>query len=166
MTFCSKGCLSVLQDRIGGWIRRSNLSKLATSPAFSQPTIVSDDQWVLKGCQVSGSSLSATAEGKLRVLWYAAGEKPEHGVYSSESEDGGRTFSPRQLLAATNAHGTPVLLDNGESVMEFGKQVRMYRHSSWSHDSRMNLALRMRWRRRTTGSRIDSGSHLHCQRKE
>jgi len=34
--------------------------------------------------------------------------------YTSESEDGGNTFSPRKFLAATNVNGTPVLLDNGE----------------------------------------------------
>ena len=86
---------------------------------FSQPTIVSDDHWVLKGCHVSGSSLSATAEGKLRVLWYAAGEKPEHAILFIRIRRCRpiRSFSPGQLLGATNAHGTPVLLDNAESVM-------------------------------------------------
>lgn len=87
-------------------------SSIDGGKAFSRPVIVSDDQWVLKGCPVSGASLAADAAGKLRVLWYAAGEKGEHGIYWSESQDGGQTFSPRQLLAATMAFGTPVLVND------------------------------------------------------
>jgi hypothetical protein len=79
---------------------------------FSKAVIVSDDQWVLRGCPVSGASLSAATDGTLRVLWYAAGEKGEHGIYWSESRDSGQSFSPRQLLAATSARGTPVLLND------------------------------------------------------
>ena len=79
---------------------------------FSKAVIVSDDKWVLRGCPVSGASLSAATNGTLRVLWYAAGEKGDHGIYWSESEDGGQTFSPRQLLAATKARGTPVLFND------------------------------------------------------
>lgn len=79
---------------------------------FSKAVIVSDDQWVLRGCPVSGASLSAATNGDLRVLWYAGGEKGEHGVYWAESKDGGQSFSPRQLLDATMARGTPVLLND------------------------------------------------------
>jgi hypothetical protein len=81
---------------------------------FARPVIVSDDQWVLKGCPVSGAALSAEADGSLRVLWYAAGEKGQHGIYWSESQDGGQTFTPRELLAASSALGTPVLLHDGD----------------------------------------------------
>jgi hypothetical protein len=76
---------------------------------FAQATIVSNDEWVLKGCPVSGAALAAM-DGTLRVLWYAGGDKGQRGIYVSESQDAGQTFSPRQLLAAGSAHGTPVLL--------------------------------------------------------
>lgn len=76
---------------------------------FAKTTIVSNDEWVLKGCPVSGAALAAT-DGTLQVLWYAGGDKGERGIYVSESRDAGKTFSPRQLLAAGSAHGTPVLL--------------------------------------------------------
>lgn len=76
---------------------------------FAKATIVSDDEWMLKGCPVSGAALSA-ADGTLQVLWYAGGDKGQRGIYSSESRDAGRTFNPRQLLAAGSAQGMPVLL--------------------------------------------------------
>ena len=87
-------------------------SSTDAAKTFSKPVIVSDDQWILKGCPVSGASLVAEENGSVRVLWYAGGEKGQHGVYWAESRDGGQTFSPRQMVAATNALGTPVLLNS------------------------------------------------------
>jgi hypothetical protein len=77
---------------------------------FAPATIVSNDEWVLKGCPVSGAALSADADGTLRVLWYAGSDKGQRGIYWSESRDEGKTFSPRQLLAATSVRGTPIWL--------------------------------------------------------
>ncbi|HEX8150072.1 MAG TPA: sialidase family protein [Pyrinomonadaceae bacterium] len=77
---------------------------------FSPASVVSDDRWELQGCPVSGPALAAGAGGSLRVLWYTAGEAGRPGLYWSESLDGGRTFSPRRVLAETAARGTPALL--------------------------------------------------------
>ena len=77
---------------------------------FSKANIVSDDQWVLQGCPVSGPSLSVDrASGSLKVIWYAAGEGNTPGLYFAESKDKGQTFTPRQLLSQENVHGTPAL---------------------------------------------------------
>jgi BNR repeat protein len=54
---------------------------------FSSPKIVSDDRWVLQGCPVSGPSLSVDSGGKLKVLWFAAGEGNSPGLYFAESSD-------------------------------------------------------------------------------
>lgn len=78
--------------------------------SFGSSVIVSDDQWELKGCPVSGAALSAGSDGRLRVLWYAGAENAQQGIYWSESQDAGKTFRPRMLLATGFAHGTPVLL--------------------------------------------------------
>ncbi len=82
--------------------------------SFSSPVVVSDDHWMIPGCPVSGSAMSVEADGALRVLWYTAGEAGEPGLYWSESRDGGRTFTPRQVLAESGGRGTPVLLKNGD----------------------------------------------------
>ena len=76
---------------------------------FSKPIIVSDDHWVLQGCPVSGPSLSVDRAGGLKVVWYAAGEGNEPGIYFAESKDQGRTFTPRHLLSQESARGTPAL---------------------------------------------------------
>jgi hypothetical protein len=80
---------------------------------FTTPVIVSDDQWVLTGCPVSGATLSAGADGNPRVLWYSEGKNGQTGLYWSESRDNGATFGPRQLLAAGTVRGTPVLIGGG-----------------------------------------------------
>lgn len=77
---------------------------------FSSPVIVSDDKWVIAGCPVSGPALSARKEGGLRVLWYTEGESGTRGLYTAQSTDGGRTFSPRQLVAGGAVFGNPVLM--------------------------------------------------------
>lgn len=77
--------------------------------SFSTPVIVSDDRWMLQGCPVSGPSLAVDANGKLSILWFAAGEANAPGLYSSESADKGRTFSARELVAQEGIRGTPAL---------------------------------------------------------
>lgn len=86
---------------------------------FAKASIVSDDEWVLKGCPVSGAALLAGADATLRVLWYAGSDKGQRGIYWSESRDAGKTFTPRQLLAAGSARGTPVLL-RGQLTSDIG----------------------------------------------
>jgi hypothetical protein len=81
---------------------------------FAAPKIVSDDQWVLAGCPVSGPSLSVDKNGVLRVLWYSAGKNGQTGLYWSQSNDHGATFTSRQLVATGQTKGSPVLLaENG-----------------------------------------------------
>ena len=77
---------------------------------FSSPVIVSDDRWTIAGCPVSGSSLSVSSDGTLQILWYSAGEAGPTGIYRSQSQDAGKSFAPRQLVAEGQAQGTPVLL--------------------------------------------------------
>jgi hypothetical protein len=77
--------------------------------SFSSPVIVSDDRWMIQGCPVSGPSLSVAADGRLKVLWFAAGEANAPGLYFAESNDQARSFSPRQLLSQEAVRGTPAI---------------------------------------------------------
>ena len=88
---------------------------------FNAPVVVSDDRWELRGCPVSGPALAAGEGGRLRVLWFTAGEAGRPGLYGSESSDGGHTFAPRRLLKEGNLRGTPLLLtdERGGSLAVF-----------------------------------------------
>ncbi|MEO6393112.1 MAG: sialidase family protein [Pyrinomonadaceae bacterium] len=74
---------------------------------FAPPAIVSDDGWRLAACPVSGAAMDAGTDGHLRVMWYAAGEAGEIGVYQSESTNNGSSFTPRKLFAAGSSRGMP-----------------------------------------------------------
>ncbi|HLN63725.1 MAG TPA: sialidase family protein [Symbiobacteriaceae bacterium] len=75
---------------------------------FGDPVVVSDDGWVINGCPHAGAVMTTDAKGNVHVIWYTMGRKPkEAGIYYSASTDGGRTFSPRQLVHA--GEGTGVL---------------------------------------------------------
>ena len=82
---------------------------------YSQPVIVSDDQWVFAACPVSGPTLSVTKEGALRVMWFTAGERGTPGLYWADSKDGGKTFSESRLFAGGQAYGPPLLLASAPS---------------------------------------------------
>ncbi|HEY6801999.1 MAG TPA: sialidase family protein [Pyrinomonadaceae bacterium] len=84
---------------------------------FSTPKIVSDDQWMLAGCPVSGATINVSNDGALHVLWYSAGKNGETGLYSSESKDAGNTFGPRTLIAKGEIHGTPVLTNGSAGLV-------------------------------------------------
>jgi len=83
---------------------------------FSPPKIVSDDQWVLAGCPVSGPALSFASDGELCVAWYSAGKNGETGLYWAQSGDQGKSFGPRTLIAAGTTRGAPVLAGEGKSL--------------------------------------------------
>ena len=117
---CCKTALAVSPDGTlyAGWrqVLPGNYRHIAVANStdsgatFSKPVIVSDDRWVLQGCPVSGPSLSVDrTSGRLKVVWYAAGEGDAPGIYFSESNDKGQSFAPRQLLSQETVRGTPAL---------------------------------------------------------
>jgi hypothetical protein len=83
---------------------------------FAAERIVSDDQWAIPGCPVSGAAIAIAVNGNLRALWYSAGKNGQTGLYSSESNDHGATFQPRILVAAAETRGTPVLFNDSNGA--------------------------------------------------
>jgi hypothetical protein len=77
---------------------------------FSRTSIVSDDNWQISACPVSGASLSSVGSDELDVIWYTAGAAGQPGVYLARSTDGGQTFGPRLFVSGAATSGTPVLL--------------------------------------------------------
>jgi hypothetical protein len=77
---------------------------------FAPARVVSDDEWKIPGCPVSGPALALGGDGALRVAWYTAGERGSAGLYWAESKDNGQTFSERKPLASGQVRGNPQLL--------------------------------------------------------
>jgi hypothetical protein len=80
---------------------------------FAPFTIVSNDQWQIAACPVSGAAMAVDTNNTLRIIWYTGGSAGAPGLYGAESKDGGKSFSPRALISDQNAGGTPVLLTVG-----------------------------------------------------
>jgi hypothetical protein len=123
---CCKTALAIAPDErlyvswrqvLPGDLRHIAVSSSADQgKTFTKPVIVSDDQWVLAGCPVSGATMAVDNRGMLRVLWYSAGKNGQTGLYWTESSDNGATFAPRRLAAPGTTSGTPVLLANDDQV--------------------------------------------------
>ena len=121
---CKTSLLAARDGRVyAGWrqVQPGDFRHIAVASSgdrgatFSDPVIVSDDRWMIAGCPVSGAALADSADGALRVLWYSAGAAGAPGLYWSESRDAGRTFGARQLVAAGEARGTPLLLTDARN---------------------------------------------------
>lgn len=75
---------------------------------FGEPVVVSPDGWHIEACPHSGPVLATDAAGRLHVVWYTQGPRPEAaGIYYTVSDDGGQTFAPRRLIHG--GAGAPVL---------------------------------------------------------
>jgi hypothetical protein len=96
---------------------------------FEKPVIISDDKWQINGCPISGASMAIDKENSLKIVWYTAGEAGKPGLYYAESKDGGKTFSPRALIAAETVAGTStVLSEAGEKsriIFAAGNQIKI-----------------------------------------
>ncbi len=87
---------------------------------FSDPVLISDDGWVPIGCPHTGISIDVDNEDSIHALWWTGGRAPdEAGIYYTYSEDGGKSFLPRQLISKTRADTvlhTQVAVDKNDTV--------------------------------------------------
>jgi hypothetical protein len=88
---------------------------------FSPFTIVSNDQWQISGCPVSGAAMTVNKNNSLQIIWFTAGAAGTPGIYSAQSSDGGKSFAPRQIVSDQGASGTPVIMQDaaGNSQIVF-----------------------------------------------
>lgn len=90
---------------------------------FSEPVQVSDDQWKLFACPVTGAALRATERNELEIVWYSGGNRAEKGLYRAVSADRGITFSAPILISQTAVKGSPDIV--GDSLV-FGSPERVF----------------------------------------
>ena len=82
--------------------------------SFSAPVLVSDDQWQLNACPVSGAAMTAVDDKRLEIVWFTAGKAGQPGLYRSESSDGGKTFAPRRAIYESDAVGATNLISDDQ----------------------------------------------------
>jgi hypothetical protein len=79
---------------------------------FTPGVIVSNDNWQLSACPVSGAALASRENGEVELTWYTEGAAGPPGLYFTHSHDGGKTFSDRELMSDQAKSGTPALAGN------------------------------------------------------
>ena len=120
---------------------------------FSDPVFISDDGWVSHGCPHAGISIAADRQEVIHAVWWTGGRtKQEAGIYYARSQDGGKSFEPRQLIAEARddiVMHTHVTADRNDTLyaawvnLEENKPniFLAYRHSGeseWSPIQRVN----------------------------
>lgn len=96
--------------------------------SFSNYTIVSDDQWQINACPVSGAPMHIDGENNLKIIWFTNGKAGNPGLYFSESKNGGKTFSARKAIFENLVSGTSNLLfdDGGKIRAVFESNEKVY----------------------------------------
>lgn len=96
--------------------------------SFSNYTIVSDDQWQINACPVSGAPMRVDGENNLKIAWFTNGKAGTPGLYFSESKDGGKTFAPRKAVFEDLVSGTSSLLadDKGNLRTVFESNAKVF----------------------------------------
>ncbi len=91
-----------------GGFRHITVIAAASGGAFGRPVLVSDDQWQIDACPVSGPALRF-ADDLLNVAWFSGGSAGEHGIYTAAANDASiSAFAPRQLVEAFDMGVSPV----------------------------------------------------------
>ena len=122
IVFLDEGQTLVVSHRLimEGGVRDHVLIRSTDSgQTFGDPVLISDDGWVT-GCPHAGISLASDSEDRIHGLWFTVGRSEEEaGIYYTFSEDGGLSFSPRQLVAKTPASAvlhTQVTVDANDAI--------------------------------------------------
>jgi hypothetical protein len=68
---------------------------------FSTPKLISNDNWVIRGCPHTGPAMTENKEG-LNFAWFTGG--PKKGCYFTKSADNGNTFTGHDKINGSGSH--------------------------------------------------------------
>ncbi len=87
---------------------------------FSDPVVISNDGWMFTRCPHAGIAIGVDSENRIHASWWTGGRTPdEAGIYYTYSEDGGKSFAPRQFLSDATADKvlhTEITVDKNDTV--------------------------------------------------
>jgi hypothetical protein len=68
---------------------------------FSSPQLISNDNWVIKGCPHTGPSMTENKDG-IHFAWFTGGANK--GCFYSQSVDNGKSFVHHERISFTGSH--------------------------------------------------------------
>ena len=88
---------------------------------FSEPSRISDDNWVINGCPHTGPAMTENENG-LHFAWFTGGKNK--GCYYSSSSDNGDTFAPRDSVSRSGSHPQITSFPNGRLLIGWDEVAR------------------------------------------
>lgn len=110
----------ILKDSI-----RDMLHSVSTNGGltFSEPRLISMDNWVINGCPHTGPAMTENKKG-LHFAWYTgAGKK---GCFYTGSSDNGQHFSQSEQMSGKGSHPQMTSLSSGELLITWDEQLHAH----------------------------------------
>lgn len=101
----------IIQDSIRDMLHSVSLDG---GNQFSEPKLISDDRWVLRGCPHTGPAMTENNQG-LHFAWFTGGNN--RGCYYTRSADNGKSFRPRQQVSNAGSHPQISSTSNGKLMI-------------------------------------------------
>ena len=104
---------------------------------FSQPQLISKDNWKIEGCPHSGPSLAVNG-ATVNAVWFTAGGTS--GLYYTSSTDSKSDFRVRTLLSIKGRHPQMVNLSDGKQAVIYEESTSIQpEHSTSSSRSHKGI---------------------------
>lgn len=89
---------------------------------FSVPKLISNDNWVIRGCPHTGPAMTENREG-LNFAWFTGG--PNKGCYFTRSVDNGNTFIGHDKINGTGSHPQVSVLGDQRLAIVWDEPVQV-----------------------------------------
>lgn len=89
---------------------------------FSTPKLISNDNWVIRGCPHTGPAMIENKEG-LNFAWFTGG--PNKGCYFTRSVDNGNTFTGHDKINSTGSHPQVCVLPDQRLAIVWDEPVQV-----------------------------------------
>ena len=120
----SKAAIHVLYRGIIKDSIRDMLHSLSTDGgnSFSDPQLISNDNWVIKGCPHTGPAITENKEG-LHFAWFTGGSNK--GCFYTQSNDNGESFDQPDRISSLGSHPQISSLSNDEIMIAWDEPVQV-----------------------------------------
>ncbi|WP_276502605.1 sialidase family protein [Terrimonas pollutisoli] len=89
---------------------------------FSGPRLISNDNWVIRGCPHTGPAMTENEEG-LHFAWFTGGGNK--GCFYTQSADNGKSFIQSERISAAGSHPQISSFSNGELLVAWDEPVQV-----------------------------------------
>lgn len=89
---------------------------------FAEPKLISNDNWVIKGCPHTGPAMTENKEG-LHFVWFTGGK--DKGCFYTQSNDNGKNFNPKEQISVSGAHPQISSFPGGDMLVAWDEPVQV-----------------------------------------